>query len=293
MPLHGYASFRDLTALANLMLERVESVLEQVRTAFEVRAPFAEDRDLATDLSAQARPVVRAFCEAFERVAEAGWEEAGEAYSLLNLLGRHLGESGMTPGAATIGCDLLFAGLCRVLEPSESVERGLTFRGVFFEGYVGGVQARSEREQQAELEQMQPLFVTASGTCVLMLSGPLRAESIERIAEEFGRVLFRRDAQAAIVDLRALSAAPLTRDVLDAVLGIDEQARTLGCRCTFAGIKRERAQEVLGSRARIDIIDFTDSLDGLLDDVDMRKGRAPRMRAVLRRLDKWLGEREA
>lgn len=270
--------------------DRVEAVLKSVRASFEPRAPFAEDRELAGDLIAQARPMVRSFIDSFDVDTADAWNDAAEAYSLLNLLGRHLGERAMTPGAAMTGCDLLFMELCGLREPPSRVERGVTFRGVFVEGYVGGIDARTNRTLQQELESRLSIFETASGTVVLILSGPLRAETIERIGEEFGRVLFRRDASRAIVEFGALAKESLSSEMLDAITSIDAQARTLGCRCKFVGVGQERAAEILGRNANVEMIEFEESLDGLLDDVAIEQGNG-KLRTTLRRLDRWLADR--
>lgn len=273
------------------MDEAAETVLSKVRDAFSSRAPFAEDRELAGELVAQARPMVRSFTEAFASDAAEGWEDAAEAYSLLNLLGRHLGERSMTPGAAMIGCDLLYAELCSIQEPASHVQRGLTFRGVFVEGFVGGVDARAQRKQQDDLLAMQPILETASGTLLLVLAGPLRAETIEALAEEFGRILFRRDASQAIVHFEALTREAISPDTLEAIIGIDVQARTLGCRCTFVGMSLANARDVLGASPSLEMVRFAETMNELIDDVALSPVGTTRLRSSIRKLDRWLAER--
>ncbi len=230
----------------------------RIREAFEERyrtlAPFAEERALASEVATEAGPAIHALVFAGEsREADELALSHHESLAMTQLLGRRVAELGATPTTATALVPELLRLVRAEVPVPERLDRQLV--SVFAEGYARGREDRLTTEATQARVEAAPIVLVAERCYALFIRGPLEADAVTELTERFGRVLFKADARAAIVDVAGFPDDD-ERPVF-AALTVDETAKMLGARCVFVG-----DHPVLRSQEHADRVDrFSDALD--------------------------------
>jgi hypothetical protein len=181
---------------------RFDAILGTFQEAYQAHVPFREDRELAGELCAEARPVLEALAQAIESGPPHG--QAHEAIALVSLLCRRAGLRGATPSAAQALLRALSTALAAAgLVLGEALE--LRVQMVGFEGYCGGRDERSTRANAEVLRQSQVMCMLAPRCAAAFLAANPESEQLALVLDEVGKLALHHDALACLVDVSRLT----------------------------------------------------------------------------------------
>jgi len=264
----------------------VERVLARVGEQYAERTPFESDRGLAPEICAEARPAVQSLelALALETADDENSLDHHEGIAMTTLLGRRVALRGATPSAASAIVPAIAGGF-----EAEGTPLSPRFTEVLavalFEGYVRGREERVREELAADALAALPTLVLSPRTRALILSGRHDAEDLEPVIEEFGRVLFRTEAVAGVVDLSGLQAPG--RSLAAVVFSAQVNARTVGARCFFSGVDAAWEEAIVAADLDRADLEICESFGGAVERAIQLEGRGP----IARGLHKLLGKR--
>ena len=243
--------------------DRLERILEAFSERLARTSPYRIDRELAQELSVEARPAISSLlvvadCDASDRI---GVLDHHEGLALVTLLGRRAGVLGATPTAAVSIVPALFDSFAFAgAELPSDLQHDLATLCV--EGYVAGREEHLVERHETALADAQCAATIAQGCALLTLAGDLSAEALEQAVDRFGRRMLKADTKAAVVDMSRLERpAP---DRAAEVFGADAAARMLGARCIFTGVTDAWLDAAREGRVSIDLLTVEPNLDAAL-----------------------------
>ena len=243
--------------------DRLERILETFSERLALSSPYRTDRELARELSVEARPAISSLlvvadCEADERDRAL---DHHEGLALVTLLGRRAGVLGATPTAAVSIVPTLFESFALAGAPLPS-DLAHDLATLCVEGYVAGREERLVEDHEVAMAEAQCAATITQGVALLTLSGDLSAESLERTVDRFARSMLKADTKAAIVDMTRLEGAAPDRAA--EVFGADAATRMLGVCCIFTGVSDAWLDAAREGRAAIDLITIEPTFDAAL-----------------------------
>lgn len=254
--------------------------LASFRARFLDACPFPQDRKLADEVTAEVATVL-ATLVAREFESGRGSSDHHEALALTTLLGRRVHLLQVSPPAASAVPPALLEALklVRVHLPSNEAE---LLRALYFEGYTRAMAEAEGEARQRALIAAQAMLTPMPGVGLLVLKGPLEPESLAAVGDEFGRMLFRSEAEAAVVDISGLGAP--TRAHAAEAFALDATSRMLGVPTIFVGA--DARWQAMGKEAGVllDALTFAKSLDEALSAVLAKLGRGDGFKGFMQRL---------
>jgi hypothetical protein len=232
------------------MTDGVHPILVGFRERYLGGTPFKQDRDRVDELMLEARPVVEAlrFALASDAAGDLSRAEHREGLALVTLLGRRAGTLMITPTAAANLVPALAGGF---EEAGEAMPASLVapLIALCFEGYVAARDDAADGVIRKRVIDSFGIVEVAPRVLALALAGEQEPEILAEAVDVFGRVLFERDARAAIVDIGRLQAPRADRAA--EVFAAQQAAQMLGATIVFVD-PHDRWREV-AARGRVDL----------------------------------------
>lgn len=254
--------------------------LETFRSRFHDACPFPQDRKLADEVTAEVATVL-ATLVAREFESGRGSSDHHEALALTTLLGRRVHLLQVSPPAASAVPPALLEALtvARVHLPDNEAE---VLRALYFEGYTRAMMEAEGEARQRALVAAQAMLMPMPGVGLLVLNGPLEPESLAAVGDEFGRMLFRGEAEAAVIDISGLGAP--TRAHAAEAFALDATTRMLGVPTIFVGA--DDRWQAMGKEAGVllDALTFASSVQEALSAVLAKLGRGEGFKGLMQRL---------
>ena len=225
--------------------ERGKKVLDAMMDVFNTHA-FGADKVHADEVSAEAWPVIQTLVQ--------DGDASHESQTMVTLLGRRLGQLGVSPLTMSY---LLPAITTALAEQGASLPAALAaqLNGMCTEGYLRAVQETLATSHQEEMTLGVPIIHPIPGCAALILTHGLTVDAATEVADRFGRILLKKDAKSAIVDVSRVR----DKDVRNTAIHTSaDAARMLGVLCVVVISPLDQEESL---HADIDIyVKFADAL---------------------------------
>ena len=221
-----------------------QKVLSDMMQVFQTHA-FGADKTHADELSAEAWPVIQTLVST---------GESYESQTMVTLLGRRLGQMQLSALTMSYLLPTITQSLCDHQRPLPTA-LATQLNGMCTEGYVRAVQEAQDTQHQEAMAESVPVVFPIPGCAALILTEGLSVDSAAEVADRFGRILLKKDAKSAIVDVSRVR----DKDVRNAAIQhAVEATKMLGVLCVVVVSPLNQEE---GLDADIDIyVKFSDAL---------------------------------